>query len=338
MTDDPKLAVARRLADELLAPAAETTDTAPLVPISHLDALAEAGLYGLAAPTESGGVDAATSRAIVRTIAGGCGATSFVWVQHHGSVSQLTSSPNAGLRDRWLTALAEGTTRAGIAFAHLRRRNPTGIRLTLRGDGTWRLDGSAPWVTGWGRIDVVRLGTVDDQRTLRWFLVPLDRPGFSAAPVPLSVLASTGTVELGLENVPVGDDDLILEQPLDEWLETDHPISSRVGPGVLGVIDRTLRHLITQEPEVAASLSRELAALDRQDQDGDMDPDARAQHRARCLDLASRSTQALLAAVGGVGMELTHPAQRLAREAAFYVVQAQNATGRAATLSLVQHR
>ena len=55
-------------------------------------------------------------------------------------------------------------------------------------------------------------------------------------------------------------------------------------------------------------------------------------HRAACLDLARRSTTALLAAVGGRGMDLSHPAQRLAREADFYVIQAQTADGRAATL------
>jgi alkylation response protein AidB-like acyl-CoA dehydrogenase len=41
---------ARRLATELLAPAAEATDRAPVVPRSHLDALAAAGLFGLYRP------------------------------------------------------------------------------------------------------------------------------------------------------------------------------------------------------------------------------------------------------------------------------------------------
>lgn len=337
MIEDPKVATAQGLADELLAPSAEATDVAPLVPLSNLDALADAGLYGLAAPIELGGVDAASSRSIVRSLASGCGATSFVWVQHLGSVSQVTNSPNTDLRDKHLAALTEGRTRAGIAFAHLRRRDPTGIRLTVGPGGDWRLDGSAPWVTGWGRIDIVRLGTVDNQRTLRWFLLPIDRPGLSAAPVALSVLSSTGTIELGLDGVPISDDDLILEQPLDEWLEADRPVSSRVSPGVLGVIDRALRHLGEREPEVVGLLARELEVLDAQDAAGDTDSIVAAEHRACCLDLGARSTRALLAAVGGVGMELTHPAQRLAREAAFYVVQAQNAAGRTATLDLA-HR
>jgi hypothetical protein len=58
-------------------------------------------------------------------------------------------------------------------------------------------------------------------------------------------------------------------------------------------------------------------------------------HRATCIHLALRSTTALLAAVGGRGMDLGHPAQRLAREAAFFVIQAQTADGRAAALRSV---
>ncbi|MGA9276625.1 MAG: hypothetical protein WBV89_06710, partial [Ilumatobacter sp.] len=60
--------------------------------------------------------------------------------------------------------------------------------------------------------------------------------------------------------------------------------------------------------------------------------DAASDHRAACLDHARRATTGLLAAVGGAGMDLRHPAQRLAREADFYVIQAQTTDGRAATL------
>jgi hypothetical protein len=62
---------------------------------------------------------------------------------------------------------------------------------------------------------------------------------------------------------------------------------------------------------------------------------AASDHRAACLDLARRATTALIAATGGRAMDLGHPAQRLAREADFYVIQAQTADGRAATLRSV---
>ena len=54
--------------------------------------------------------------------------------------------------------------------------------------------------------------------------------------------------------------------------------------------------------------------------------------RDRGLDLARRATDALVAASGGGAMDLTHPAQRLSREATFFLIQAQTGALRAASL------
>ncbi|MGZ5128578.1 MAG: acyl-CoA dehydrogenase family protein, partial [Actinomycetota bacterium] len=53
----------------------------------------------------------------------------------------------------------------------------------------------------------------------------------------------------------------------------------------------------------------------------------------RGLDLARRATDSLVAASGGGAMSLDHPAQRLSREATFYLIQAQTGDLRAATLA-----
>jgi len=65
---------------------------------------------------------------------------------------------------------------------------------------------------------------------------------------------------------------------------------------------------------------------------GALDVAALAGARAEAVDVAQQAALALLSAVGGRGMELTHPAQRLVREAAFYAIQGQTADGRAASL------
>ena len=74
--------VARRLADEVLFPAAAATDAAPIVPGGNLDALADAGLYGLSGPVEAGGLDADLETAcdVIELLSGGCLTTAFVWV------------------------------------------------------------------------------------------------------------------------------------------------------------------------------------------------------------------------------------------------------------------
>jgi hypothetical protein len=47
--------------------------------------------------------------------------------------------------------------------------------------------------------------------------------------------------------------------------------------------------------------------------------------RVSNLEVARTASHALVTAVGGGAMARTHPAQRLAREAMFYFVQAQTA-------------
>jgi hypothetical protein len=56
--------------------------------------------------------------------------------------------------------------------------------------------------------------------------------------------------------------------------------------------------------------------------------------RASSLELALRSATALVAATGGSALSLDAAPQRLAREAVFYLVQAQTAPVREAVLQL----
>ena len=88
------MATARRLADEVLFPAALDVDAADLVPRSHLAALADRGFYGLLGPAEAGGLDLdpATGARVVEVLAGGCLTTTFVWLQHQGVVRQIAQA------------------------------------------------------------------------------------------------------------------------------------------------------------------------------------------------------------------------------------------------------
>ena len=60
--------------------------------------------------------------------------------------------------------------------------------------------------------------------------------------------------------------------------------------------------------------------------------------RAAGLELVARATTALVVATGGAAMSLAAPAQRLAREALFHLVQAQTPAVRAATLDHLLER
>ena len=303
---------ARRVATDVLAPMAATVDAAAAIPRSHLDALADGGLFGLAGPD---GVDPESRRAVMRTLAGACGATTFVWAQHHGTTAHLAATENAALRDRWLDRCTSGEVLAGTAFAHLRRPGPPALRASAI-DGGWRLDGFAPGATAWGLAAVYSVAAATDDGQVVWLAIDgAEAPGLrAAAPLDLMVMGATLTVELTFDGFEVADDLVLSVRALEDWRGPDRRVAARVNPGVLGVVDAA-RDLVAARASDEADLT----------------------HAALAADLAAwEAVAAELHAGAAAPVELAahrdHRAQRLARERAFYVVQAQSSDGRSATL------
>ncbi|MGZ8602163.1 MAG: acyl-CoA dehydrogenase family protein [Actinomycetota bacterium] len=346
---------ARSIADDVLFPAAQTTDRAPLVPAANIEALRDAGLLGLQGPVGvAGGLGAGhvEARPVFESVAGGCGATAFVWAQHHGAVRRVAGGDGPA-RKVWLSRLCDGSTLAGIGFAYLRRPGPAAVRAQRISDG-WRIDGEAPWITGWGLIDaLVVMARADDGTVVT---VVVDRPGehdalHAGEPQALAVMGATGTVALGFDALEVPDRDVAGVQTDDAWRRRDRLGSALPPAAPLGIADRATRLLRERpsEPASTASEALELELAERREAadrvavtiagsttDGDAIDDVvstGATERDRGLDLARRSTDALVAASGGGAMSLAHPAQRLSREATFYLIQAQTGDLRAISLA-----
>ena len=223
MTDARVVARARDIAEQVLFPRAADTDAADLVPTSNLDALADAGLYGITGPRDAGGldVDFDTYLDVVEVLAGACLATTFIWLQHPGVVRAVAGA-DAALRDRFLSPLCRGGVRAGIAFGGLLAHAP-GIRATRDGDG-WRYDGEAPLVTGWGRIDVLQIAGVDERANIVYGLVDA-RPSEHmevSPPLDLIALRSTATCAVRFRGLRIADAAVTMVQPLAEREAEDH--------------------------------------------------------------------------------------------------------------------
>ncbi len=330
------------VADTVLWPAAQQVDQASIIPRSHLDALADLGLFGQAAPPELGGLGLAPAdtRRTLRLVGSGCAATGFAFAQHHGLVGALVRTANAELRHRWLAPLCRRTL-AGIAFAHVRRSGPPALSAVPVDGGGWSVDGEAPWVTSWGLAEVFLVAALTPDDCLVWFVVDgHEAPGLVASePLALAVLGATATVRLRFDGYRVAPADVVELVSRGPWAVGDRRNAARPNPLCLGVGDRALAQLASAEPGAAEALGpwwdgvsarAEAAALLVDRQQGE--PADLAAVRAETITGVQRLTTALLASVGGGGAMLTHPAQRLAREALFYVVQAQNADGRRATL------
>src|SRR5207249_4936972 len=88
--------------------------------------------------------------------------------QHHGAVRAAASSENEPIKE-WVEPLCKGTRRAGLALGGA-MPGPPGIVAREREDG-WLFDGRAPFVSGWGRIDVIHMAARTEDGRLVWSLV-----------------------------------------------------------------------------------------------------------------------------------------------------------------------
>ena len=322
---DP-VALARTISDDVLFPGALEVDAAEIVPVARLDRLANAGLYGLAGPSSAGGmgIDMGTGLEIVEILAGGCLTTAFVWIQHHGAVRALTEAGPSPLRDDFLEPLCRGAVRAGVAFSGLRRPGPP-MLAAAPVPGGWRFDGHAPWVTGWGRIDVIRAAARREDGEIVWaFIDARDGASLAAERLRLAAVNASATVTLTFRDHFVGDDRVIGIQAFDEWQAHDRAGLRLNGSLALGVAGRCAALLESDPLRDAVNECR--AALDQ------AAPDAMPAARAQASALALHAATTLVVTGGGGSITMDHHAQRLAREALFLLVFGQTPSIKAAQL------
>ena len=309
---EPILERARWLADEVLFPGAMQTDAADLVPQANLDLLAREGFYGMAGPFEAGGLnlDPAVSQAVVEALASGCLTTTFVWLQHRNPVRAVHQSSTPGLAQEWLEPLCRGERRAGIALA-ANRPGPPLLRGLIRGDRVV-LDGEAPWVSGWGRIDVLLVTARDGQDVISVLVDATASATLAVEHLRLVGVNSSGTVTLRFRGHEVPVERMVSVEPHSEVVERDATGLRMNGSLALGVASRCCALI---GPGV---LDRQLADARRLLDEATRESLPSA--RAGATELAMRSATALIANQGSRSILADQHAQRLAREALFLLV------------------
>ena len=304
---------ARRIADEVLFPSALLTDGADLLPVANLDALAREGFYGMAGPAEAGGLelDLATAYRVVETLATGCLTTTFVWLQSQNPVRAVSASRTPGLRNGWVGPLCRGEVRAGIALAG-NRPGPSILSAARSTEGGLLLDGEAPWVSGWGRIDVLLVTARDGDTVVSALVDAVEGPTLRAEPLRLVGANASGTVTLRFSRHVVPAERIVGLEPHADVLARD-PTGLRMnGSLALGVIGRCC---LLMGP---SAFDDELAAARRSLNEAPTDELPAA--RAAASELAMRAAAALTVAQGSRSILMDQHAQRLAREALFLLV------------------
>ncbi len=293
------------------------------------------------------GAPAAVGREIAEILAGACCSTFFVQAQHHTPVRDLATGAQAP-RERWLRALASGESLAGIAFSHLRAFPELPVRATELPGGGVRFDGRVPWYTGWGLNDVFLLGgATRDGHVVFAVAEPREQPGLTpTAPLHMAALTGARTVGLVLDGLVVPADAVVVRRPYAEWAEADRPKNTNTNPAVFGVARAALDLLDAagdgEAVETAGVLRARLDAVRKEayalvdEVPAAQELDARLAAKTRAYDLMRAATTAAIAAGGGRAFSLSAPAQRLAREGLFLVVQGQTAEVRGAHLAALR--
>lgn len=314
------------IAEQVLFPNALRTDQSELLDRANLDALADAGFYGMFAPPEVGGLgaDLDTACAVIEQFASGCLTTTLVWMQHHGLVGNLLMGPQA-LRDRLLADLCTGDRRSGIVFTGL-IPGPSPLVATRR-DGGWVLEGTAPWVSGWGRIDTLQVAARSpDDDVVTGVLDDLDRPGLTAHRHRLAALDASGTVQLDFSGVAIDDADVISAVPHDPAMAGGQRLRLN-GSFALGVARRCCA--LMGPSELDDELDAVRAQLD------DADDDTIADARAAAALFANRAATRLVVTTGSRALDTDQHAQRLMREAMFLLVFGSRPAIKAALLDRI---
>jgi alkylation response protein AidB-like acyl-CoA dehydrogenase len=330
---------------------AARADDTPVWPEASWSALRESGVLGWAVPRAQGGSELPYPELLAgyEGLAAACLTTCFILSQRDSACRRLRDGQNAALRDELLPPLARGDTFATVGLSQLTTsRQHLGPALTARlTDDSVLLDGTIPWVTGAGRADHIVIGAVLDDGRQMLLVLPRGLPGVTIGP-PLELAAMVGsqTAEVRCADVRL-DRRWLLAGPVPNVMV----VGSRASAGgletsclALGLTRAAVGYLNTEATR-RAELRQTAARLgeERQWLQDTMHTLARegvtaaaaAELRAGANSLALRATQAALTAAKGAGFLRSHPAQRWARQALFFLVWSCPRPAAEATLALL---
>ena len=218
------------------------TDASDLLPVSHLDlwrGRRSTASQGRSTPVGRTSIRRPRQR-VVEALASGCLTTAFVWLQHRNPVRAVAASDTPGLRDAWLEPLCRGERRAGIALAG-NRPGPPILRASNTAHGDVVLDGEAPWVSGWGRIDVILVTAREGDRVVSLLVDANESPTLHAEHLRLVGANASGTVTLRFHDHVVPQERMVGAEPHADVLARDATGLQLNGSLALGVVDRCCR-------------------------------------------------------------------------------------------------
>ncbi len=215
--------VARRIAQEKIAPTAEHHDRTGEFPLENIRTLGENGLMGIEVPAEYGGAGMdpiSYVLAMIEIAHADCAHSTIVSVNNSLFCNGILKFGSEEQKQKYVRAIAEGKAIGAFALTEPQSgSDATAMRCkaTRQADGRFVINGKKSWITS-GPVAkyIVLFATSDVEKGARGitaFMIDTDKPGFHRGKTePKLGIRASATCEIEFEDYVVEADEVLGEE------------------------------------------------------------------------------------------------------------------------------
>ncbi|XQA74019.1 acyl-CoA dehydrogenase family protein [Xanthomonas sacchari] len=212
--------VARRIAQERIAPSAEHHDRAGEFPLENIRLLGENGLMGIEVPEEYGGAGMdpiAYVLAMVEIAAGDAAHSTIMSVNNSLFCAGILKNGNEEHKQKYVRAIAEGREIGAFALTEPQSGSDATAmrcRAVRQDDGSFVINGKKSWITSGPVAKYIVLFAMSEPdkgaRGITAFMVDTDKPGFHRGKTePKLGIRASATCEIEFQDYVASADEVL---------------------------------------------------------------------------------------------------------------------------------
>ncbi|HEX5756467.1 MAG TPA: acyl-CoA dehydrogenase family protein [Arenimonas sp.] len=212
--------VARRIAQEKIAPSAEHHDATGEFPLENIRTLGENGLMGIEVPAEYGGAGmdpVSYVLAMIEIAAADCAHSTIVSVNNSLFCNGILKFGSEAQKQKYVRAIAEGREIGAFALTEPQSgSDATAMRCkaTRRDDGSYVINGKKSWITSGPVAKYIVLFAMSDAskgaKGITAFLIDADKPGYHRGKTePKLGIRASATCEIEFQDYVVAPEDVL---------------------------------------------------------------------------------------------------------------------------------
>ncbi len=212
--------VARRLAQEVIAPSAEHFDSTGEFPLKNIQILGENGLMGIEVPEAYGGAGMdpiSYVLAIIEIAAGDCAHSTIVSVNNSLYCNGILKNGTEAQKQKYVRAIAEGKAIGAFALTEPQSGSDATAmrcRAVKREDGKFVINGKKSWITSGpvAKYIVLFCMTAPEKgaKGISAFMIDTAKPGFACGKTePKLGIRASATCEIEFQDYIAEPDELL---------------------------------------------------------------------------------------------------------------------------------